>query len=60
VIDKLYNLRYECRNPSSVISGLAGEVMEHTGVKASHCYQCGKCFRPAALYQRRWNILQVM
>jgi heterodisulfide reductase subunit C2 len=27
----------------SVISGLAGEVMEHTGVEASHCYQCGKC-----------------
>jgi len=27
----------------SVIAGLAGEVMEHTGVEASHCYQCGKC-----------------
>lgn len=24
-------------------SGLAGEVLEKTEVKASHCYQCGKC-----------------
>jgi heterodisulfide reductase subunit C len=27
----------------SVISGLAEEIREHTGVIASHCYQCGKC-----------------
>jgi heterodisulfide reductase subunit C len=27
----------------SVISGLAGEIREYTDVKASHCYQCGKC-----------------
>jgi len=27
----------------SVISGLAGEIQEHTGVKAGSCYQCGKC-----------------
>jgi heterodisulfide reductase subunit C len=27
----------------SLISGLAGEIQENTGVKASHCYQCGKC-----------------
>jgi heterodisulfide reductase subunit C len=27
----------------SVITGLAGEVQEHTGVTANHCYQCGKC-----------------
>jgi heterodisulfide reductase subunit C2 len=27
----------------SVISGLGGEVLEHTEVKVSHCYQCGKC-----------------
>ncbi len=27
----------------SVLSGLAGEVLEHTGVKANNCYQCGKC-----------------
>jgi heterodisulfide reductase subunit C len=27
----------------SAISGLGGEVFEHTEVKASHCYQCGKC-----------------
>jgi heterodisulfide reductase subunit C len=26
-----------------VLGGLAGEILEHTGVKASHCYQCGKC-----------------
>jgi heterodisulfide reductase subunit C len=25
------------------ISGLGGEVLEHTEVKVSHCYQCGKC-----------------
>jgi heterodisulfide reductase subunit C len=24
-------------------SGLGGEVLEHTEVKVSHCYQCGKC-----------------
>ena len=27
----------------SEISGLGGEVLEHTEVKVSHCYQCGKC-----------------
>lgn len=27
----------------SGISGLGGEVLEHTEVKVSHCYQCGKC-----------------
>jgi heterodisulfide reductase subunit C len=27
----------------SVIAGLGGEVLEHTEVKVSHCYQCGKC-----------------
>ena len=27
----------------SVIDGLQGEVLEHTDVKAMHCYQCGKC-----------------
>jgi len=27
----------------SGISGLGGEVLEHTDVKVSHCYQCGKC-----------------
>jgi heterodisulfide reductase subunit C2 len=27
----------------SVISGLGGEVLEHTAVSVSHCYQCGKC-----------------
>jgi heterodisulfide reductase subunit C len=27
----------------STISGLASEVMEHTEVMVSHCYQCGKC-----------------
>jgi heterodisulfide reductase subunit C2 len=26
-----------------VISNLAGEVLEQTGIQASHCYQCGKC-----------------
>jgi heterodisulfide reductase subunit C len=25
------------------IAGLGGEVLEHTEVKVSHCYQCGKC-----------------
>lgn len=25
------------------ISGLSGEVLEHTEVKVGHCYQCGKC-----------------
>jgi heterodisulfide reductase subunit C len=25
------------------ISGLGNEVLEHTEVKVSHCYQCGKC-----------------
>jgi len=24
-------------------SGLGSEVLEHTDVKVSHCYQCGKC-----------------
>jgi heterodisulfide reductase subunit C len=28
---------------SSTISGLSNDVMEHTEVKVSHCYQCGKC-----------------
>jgi heterodisulfide reductase subunit C len=28
---------------NSTISGLSSEVMEHTDVKVSHCYQCGKC-----------------
>jgi heterodisulfide reductase subunit C len=27
----------------SKISGLGGEVFEHTEVKINHCYQCGKC-----------------
>lgn len=27
----------------SANSGLSGEVLEHTEVKVSHCYQCGKC-----------------
>jgi len=27
----------------SVIPGLGSEVLEHTEVKVSHCYQCGKC-----------------
>jgi heterodisulfide reductase subunit C len=27
----------------SGITGLGGEVLEHTEVKVSHCYQCGKC-----------------
>jgi len=27
----------------STISGLSGEVLEHTEVKVSNCYQCGKC-----------------
>ena len=27
----------------SGLTGLGGEVSEHTGVKVSHCYQCGKC-----------------
>jgi heterodisulfide reductase subunit C2 len=27
----------------STISGLSSEVLEHTDVKVSHCYQCGKC-----------------
>ena len=27
----------------TVMSGLAGEVQEHTEVKANQCYQCGKC-----------------
>ena len=27
----------------SVLNGLAGEILEHTGVKANNCYQCGKC-----------------
>jgi heterodisulfide reductase subunit C len=27
----------------SGIAGLGGEVLEHTEVKVSHCYQCGKC-----------------
>ncbi|MBG0860448.1 MAG: 4Fe-4S dicluster domain-containing protein [Bacteroidales bacterium] len=28
---------------SPVFSVLGGEIMEHTEVKVSHCYQCGKC-----------------
>jgi heterodisulfide reductase subunit C2 len=28
---------------TSVLGGLAEEIMEHTGVKANNCYQCGKC-----------------
>lgn len=31
----------QIHNP--LASGLAGEVLEHTGVQANHCYQCGKC-----------------
>jgi heterodisulfide reductase subunit C len=27
----------------STISGLSSEVLKHTEVKVSHCYQCGKC-----------------
>jgi heterodisulfide reductase subunit C2 len=27
----------------SVISGLSGVILAHTGVEVSHCYQCGKC-----------------
>jgi heterodisulfide reductase subunit C len=27
----------------STISGLGSTVLEHTEVKVSHCYQCGKC-----------------
>lgn len=27
----------------SALSGLGSEVMEHTEVKVSRCYQCGKC-----------------
>jgi len=27
----------------STITGLGNEVLEHTEVKVSHCYQCGKC-----------------
>lgn len=27
----------------AAVSGLSGEIMEATGVAASHCYQCGKC-----------------
>ena len=27
----------------AAVSGLAGEILEQTGVKANHCYQCGKC-----------------
>lgn len=31
-------------NPNHLtISGLSGEVLEHTEVKVNHCYQCGKC-----------------
>jgi len=31
-------------NPHSLnMAGLSGELMEHTEVRASHCYQCGKC-----------------
>lgn len=31
-------------NPHSLnISGLSGELTEQTEVRASHCYQCGKC-----------------
>jgi len=25
------------------VSGLGGEVQDHTEVKVNHCYQCGKC-----------------
>jgi heterodisulfide reductase subunit C len=25
------------------LNGLGNEVLEHTGVKINHCYQCGKC-----------------
>jgi heterodisulfide reductase subunit C2 len=28
---------------NSAISRLGSEVLEHTEVKVSHCYQCGKC-----------------
>lgn len=28
---------------NSLISGLGGTIREHTEVKVSHCYQCGKC-----------------
>jgi heterodisulfide reductase subunit C len=27
----------------TTLSGLSSEVLEHTGVKVNHCYQCGKC-----------------
>lgn len=30
-------------NHHVLISGLGGEVLEHTGVTVNHCYQCGKC-----------------
>lgn len=30
-------------NQHSTLSGLGSEVLEHTEVKVSRCYQCGKC-----------------
>jgi len=30
-------------NSHSAPSGLGGNILEHTEVKVSHCYQCGKC-----------------
>jgi heterodisulfide reductase subunit C len=39
----------ETHHPLAV--GLAGEVLEHTGVKANSCYQCGKCSAGCPLSQ---------
>src|SRR5450759_1051724 len=30
-------------NHHATLVGLGAEVLEHTGVMVSHCYQCGKC-----------------